>query len=102
MQVNISEAKAKLSSLVARALAGEEVVIARDNTPLLRLVPIEKERSRRRPGSARGLVEMSPDFDSPVPGWEDYTGSRSSSSTPTSSFGGSRIPSCSQMRLGEP
>lgn len=74
MQVNIGEAKAKFSSLVARALAGEEVVIARDNTPVLRLVPIEPERSPRRPGSARGLVEMAPDFDAPLPGFDDYTG----------------------------
>ena len=32
-QYNIAEAKAQLSELTRRALAGEEVIIARDNTP---------------------------------------------------------------------
>jgi prevent-host-death family protein len=73
MQVNIGEAKAKFSSLVARALAGEEVVIARDNTPVLKLVPIESIVATRRPGSARGLVEIGPDFDEPLPEFEEYS-----------------------------
>jgi len=39
IQVNIAEAKAKLSELVARAEAGEEVVIARHGTPIVTLTP---------------------------------------------------------------
>jgi prevent-host-death family protein len=41
VQVNIAEAKAKLSSLLDQALAGEEVVIARAGKPLVRLTPVE-------------------------------------------------------------
>jgi prevent-host-death family protein len=52
MQVNIAEAKAKLSSLLARTLAGEEIVIARAGKPLAGLVPIEKRR-RRKSGAWR-------------------------------------------------
>ena len=39
IQMNIAEAKAKLSELVARAEAGEEVVIARDGKPVVVLKP---------------------------------------------------------------
>ena len=39
IQMNIAEAKAKLSELVARAEAGEEVVIARDGKPVVVLTP---------------------------------------------------------------
>lgn len=39
--VNISEAKARLSELIERSLAGEEVIIARGNKPLIKLVPIK-------------------------------------------------------------
>ena len=39
-EMNIAEAKAKLSSLVQKALDGEEVVIARDGKPAVRLVPV--------------------------------------------------------------
>ncbi len=63
VQVNIHEAKAHLSSLVARAEAGEEVVIARANRPSVRLVPIQKEKHVRRLGEAKGLVRIHDDFD---------------------------------------
>jgi len=51
-QINIAEAKAKLSSLLDRAVAGEEIVIARAGKPLARLVPLS-ERARRKPGLLR-------------------------------------------------
>jgi prevent-host-death family protein len=41
MQVNILEAKNRLSQLVKRAAAGEEVVIANRGKPVVRLVPAE-------------------------------------------------------------
>ena len=50
------EAKTQLSRLVERALAGEEVLIARAGTPLVRLQPIASGTARRRPGALRGRV----------------------------------------------
>lgn len=52
VQINIAEAKAKLSSLLDRAIAGEEIVIARAGKPLARLVPVG-ERVQRKPGLLR-------------------------------------------------
>jgi prevent-host-death family protein len=43
MKVNMLEAKSQLSKLVKAALEGEDVVIARDGTPAVRLVPLEKK-----------------------------------------------------------
>jgi prevent-host-death family protein len=71
-RVNIAQAKARFSELVRKALSGEEVVIARDNKPLLTLVPLVRPGQPRVPGSARGRVRMAPDFDAPVPDFEDY------------------------------
>lgn len=51
-QINIAEAKAKLSSLLDRALAGEDIVIARAGKPLARLVPVGP-LARRKPGILR-------------------------------------------------
>ena len=42
--VNMHKAKSDLSRLVARALAGEEVIITRDGKPVVRLTPIRGER----------------------------------------------------------
>jgi prevent-host-death family protein len=47
-QINIAEAKAKLSSLLDRAIAGEEIVIARAGKPLARLVPVAARAPRKR------------------------------------------------------
>ena len=42
MKVNILEAKNQLSRLVKDALAGEEVVIASNGEPMVRLVPVAR------------------------------------------------------------
>lgn len=62
-QVNVYEAKTHLSKLLERVEAGEEIVIARNGRPVARLVPTQRERSPRVPGSLRGKVWYAPDFD---------------------------------------
>jgi antitoxin (DNA-binding transcriptional repressor) of toxin-antitoxin stability system len=70
-QYNIGEAKARLPALVRETLAGDEVIIARDNKPLVKLVPVTP--ARRKPGTGKGLVSyMAPDFDAPLEEFEDY------------------------------
>lgn len=44
--INMHDAKTQLSDLVARAEAGEEIVIARRNKPAVRLVRVESAGSR--------------------------------------------------------
>jgi prevent-host-death family protein len=61
--VNMHQAKSSLSRLVERALAGEDVVIARNGEPLVRLVPVPKTREPRVPGRSKGRIWMAPDFD---------------------------------------
>ena len=62
--VNMHQAKSSLSRLVERALAGEDVVIARNGEPLVRLVPIPKQtREPRVPGRMKGKIWIAPDFD---------------------------------------
>ena len=63
-QFGMHEAKSKLSQLVARAQAGEDIVIARNGTPAVRLVPARTESSLASVrGAWRGRVEMAEDFD---------------------------------------
>lgn len=72
-QVNIAEAKAHLSELVQRASLGEEVVIAKGNKPLAKLVPLRAERGKRQPGSAQGqILSIAEDFDATPEGFEAY------------------------------
>lgn len=49
--LNVAEAKAKLSELIARAEAGEEVLIARAGKPVVALTPTPRTPTgRRQPG----------------------------------------------------
>ena len=67
-QANIHDAKTHFSRLIQRALAGEEIVIARAGKPVVRLVPVESGGLHgREPGAATGAVRMEPDFDAPLP-----------------------------------
>lgn len=65
-EVNIHEAKTHLSRLLQRVAAGEEIVIAKGGVPVARLVPIEAP-PRRIFGIDRGVFEVPPDFDEPLP-----------------------------------
>lgn len=71
-QFNVAEAKARLSQLVRKALDGEDVIIAKDNKPLVKLVPVKRDARRRQPGSARGQVTMSRDFGEPLEDMREY------------------------------
>lgn len=59
---NMHRAKTELSDLVARAEAGEEIVIARRNKPAVKLVPVDAPAKKRRvPGALAHLRGNMPD-----------------------------------------
>lgn len=59
-------AKTHLSRLLDRVEAGEEIVIARNNRPVARLVAYAEEPVRA-PGRLRGQLHIAKDFDDPLP-----------------------------------
>ncbi len=65
--VNLNEAKTKLSRLLARVEAGEEVVITQDGNPIARLVPYETRPGIRRFGAMKGRVVVDDRFLKPPP-----------------------------------
>jgi len=72
-QFNIAEAKSHFSELVQKALTGEDVIISRDNKPILRLVPVKSVSKKRQPGSAQGkILFMAADFDEPLVDFAEY------------------------------
>jgi prevent-host-death family protein len=62
----IHQAKTQLSKLIARAEAGEEIVIARGKEPAVRLQPL-KPRRRPRFGELKGLSLPDSFFFDPLP-----------------------------------
>lgn len=63
ISVNIGEAKARLSELVAASVRGEEVVLSRAGVPQARIVPVQAatdarlERLREKRRKAFGMFE---------------------------------------------
>jgi prevent-host-death family protein len=65
--VSLYDAKTRLSALVDRAAAGEEIVIAKNGVPCARLMPIVQRGEPRKPANIMGIQYIAPDFDDPDP-----------------------------------
>ena len=65
--VTVHAAKTNLSKLIEQALQGEDVVIARGSQPVVRLVPVEAPKRRRRFGSLAGQLHVPDSFFEPLP-----------------------------------
>ncbi len=66
-KVNIHDAKSRLSQLLERVEAGEEIVIARAGRPVARLAPLADDKPRRKLGLLDGRFRIPDDFNSPLP-----------------------------------
>ena len=71
-QVTLDDAKRKLGDLIDAAVKGDEVVITREDRPVVKLVPIAGIKAQPRFGSAKGLIAMSDDFDEPLEDFSEY------------------------------
>ena len=71
-QVNIHEAKTNLSKLIKKVVNGEEVVIAKGNKPLVKMVFLEGNKPKRKLGTAKGKIKIAADFDATLDDFEDY------------------------------
>ena len=65
--VNIHAAKTHLSQLIERVNKGEEIIIARGNKPIARLMPLESKPQGRQPGTLAGKFEVGESFFEPLP-----------------------------------
>jgi prevent-host-death family protein len=64
-QVNLYEAKTQLSQLVEDAARGEEIIIAKNGKPMVKLVAAVSlaKPQKRKLGQLKGVVGLGPDFD---------------------------------------
>ena len=74
VQVSVEEAKLSLPDLIAKAINGETIFITQDGQQPVQLVPvpIQDIKRPRQPGSAKGLIWMSDDFDAPLEDFKEY------------------------------
>jgi prevent-host-death family protein len=70
--ISIHEAKTNFSRLVARAEAGEEIIVRRGPKPVAKLVAYRPDDAPREPGALRGQIHIADDFDEIPPEFEPY------------------------------
>ena len=64
MQItDISEAKAQLSTLIEKVMAGKEVIISKAGKPVAKIVRYDQSKEPRKPGALRGKIHIAEDFD---------------------------------------
>ncbi|MFO7717877.1 MAG: type II toxin-antitoxin system Phd/YefM family antitoxin [Desulfohalobium sp.] len=63
MQVNMHEAKSRLSALGEKVSQGEKIIIAKAGKPYLELIAYQETRRERQPGRFKGQIEIAEDFD---------------------------------------
>jgi prevent-host-death family protein len=71
-KININDAQTYLTDLIEKVIHGEEIIITKENKPLVRLVPILEAPPKPQFGSAKGLITMTEDFDEPLDDFKDY------------------------------
>ena len=71
-QVKQSDLPKQLWNLIDAALRGEPVFIERDDKALVQLIPLKQISHPRKAGSAKGMLEMTRDFDAPLDDFAAY------------------------------
>jgi antitoxin (DNA-binding transcriptional repressor) of toxin-antitoxin stability system len=70
IRATIEEAQEQLRELIAAAIRGDDVYIIANDGRAVKLVSV---KAKREAGSARGLIEMSTDFDELLEDFKEYT-----------------------------
>ena len=72
--IDITHAQTQLPRLMQIALQGEEIIITRNNQPILKLSQISSAPKRRQRGSAKGQIKIATDFNVPLEDFQEDMG----------------------------
>ncbi|MEC4816273.1 MAG: type II toxin-antitoxin system prevent-host-death family antitoxin [Scytonema sp. PMC 1069.18] len=71
--IDINQALTEISNLIEKAVDGKEIIITKNNQPIVKLVSIQSLSSRPPLfGSDQGLISITDDFDEPLEDFKDY------------------------------
>ena len=70
--IDINQAKKRLSELVDKTISGDETIITKAGQPIAKLIGIPKRDKKRQFGTAKGLIKISDDFDKPLEDLQEY------------------------------
>jgi prevent-host-death family protein len=71
--IDINQALPQMLKLIEIASTGEEIIITKNNQPVVKLLSIQTPKKRPQLfGSDRDLVSLADDFDEPLEDFKDY------------------------------
>ncbi|HWQ36184.1 MAG TPA: toxin-antitoxin (TA) system antitoxin [Blastocatellia bacterium] len=68
--IDVHENQINFAELLSLVTSGTEVVFTEGDTPLARLIPVERKEKSRIAGLHAGAIQTTADFDEPLP--EDF------------------------------
>ena len=71
-KIDLQQAIACFPALAELAASGEEIIIAKNDQPFIKLVSAKPAKKRRQFGSAKGLIQMADDFNEPLEDFKEY------------------------------
>lgn len=71
-QVDITEVQAHLSELLEKAIQGDDILIMRNDKPVVRMSPVEAGKPQPIPGRCKGMLIINEEDDSHLDDFADY------------------------------
>ena len=71
-KIALKDAELHLAKLFDEVANGEDIIITRDDGKIFKIVLVMSNQPYPKFGSAKGLVEMSDDFDAPLEDFREY------------------------------
>lgn len=72
-KISLTEAESCLAELIEEATNGEEIIITQADGAAVKLVALPQDNPTPKYGSAKGLVQVSDDFDEPLDDFQGYS-----------------------------
>jgi len=70
--IALNEAYQKFASILDGVTHGEEFLIGTPSVPVAVVIPVHRGKPIRQPGTARGQIKISADFDSPISDFQGH------------------------------
>jgi prevent-host-death family protein len=70
--IDINDAKDKFQEIVLQAEQGDEIIITKNNKPIVKISALQEKKFHRKAGSAIGMIKMSNDFNEPLEEFKEY------------------------------
>jgi prevent-host-death family protein len=70
--IDINDAKDKFQEIVLQAEQGDEIIITKNNKPIVKISSLQEKKFHRKAGSAKGMIKISADFNEPLEEFKEY------------------------------